>query len=143
MLNLRSQLFFLICFNVTCVVKHFLLLMGNTNIYECIQGLYKCPSCHKRFHYPKILSNHQLVHNKKLYLKCDVCGCSRKYPMPVNGPLYTILYFVHFSNNIYFPHMYLTCNLHTSYFHSLHMYIPHVPESAFIIFRKCHNEVCN
>ena len=44
------------------------------------KGCYGCAKCRKRFQYPKILPNHQMMHNKKLYLKCDVPGCTKKYP---------------------------------------------------------------
>ena len=42
-------------------------------------GKYVCNICKKRFQYPKTLADHKATHNPKLFIKCDVQGCGKKY----------------------------------------------------------------
>ena len=44
-------------------------------------ALYKCKICGKGFQYPTLLASHNLLHTRKLLIKCKVSGCKKKYAL--------------------------------------------------------------
>ena len=69
-------------FNFKCTKcnKHFATQNGQYKHYRTHSlGKYVCTICKKRFQYPRNLVDHKATHNPKLFIKCTVPGCGKKY----------------------------------------------------------------
>ena len=42
-------------------------------------GHYVCTVCNRCFQYPKTLRDHKVTHTPRLFIKCTVRGCAKKY----------------------------------------------------------------
>ena len=49
------------------------------HVHTHFDALYKCKICSKGFQYPTVLASHNLLHTRKLLIKCKVPGCKKKY----------------------------------------------------------------